>query len=280
MRKTSLSFSSAGIRKPSTTFDAPIFLRESLVGSKSSNLASRLNLFETEIFGAKVFELRALDSGPIESGDFSDRIADIFEQKPGMVSCRLLKSQLSSEVQDELIRSGFRHIETLCTLARSIGNQNGPQDFIREAEPSDVEELEQLAISAFQFDRFHQDSFLSDDFADEVKRRWVRNSLNGRADRFLIFRDQENIKGFCICLVNGRSMVIDLIAVHPSSQGRGIGSSLLKGALWAYKNNADEVLVGTQLSNVSSLKLYSKHRFENVSEAETYHWTSPSATAR
>ncbi len=109
--------------------------------------------------------------------------------------------------------------------------------------------------------------------ADEIKARWARNGVNGRADAPLIVREGGAVAGFNLCMRKGEDAVIDLIAVDRRWQGRGLGRKLVEGALAHYAGAAPTMWVSTQEANVASVALYRSAGFALHSVAETWHWT-------
>ena len=55
---------------------------------------------------------------------------------------------------------------------------------------------------------------------------------------------------------SGPVAVIDLIGVHPEHQRRGIGRLLIDAALHHYQGRCRSLEVGTQGSNIPSVRLY------------------------
>jgi ribosomal protein S18 acetylase RimI-like enzyme len=172
-----------------------------------------------------------------------------------------------------LERAGFRRIETLVTLARSLA---GPPaaSAARPAEPADLAACVEIARSAFEHDRFHADPAIPRERADALKAAWVRNGFLGRADAALVVRTDGRARGFVLCLKRGREASIDLIAVAPDARGRGHGRALVEGALAHYAGSCDRLVVSTQLSDRASLSLYAMVGFEELCRSETYHWTA------
>lgn len=199
-----------------------------------------------------------------------------------LISCRLPADGAWSAKMEE---AGFRPVETLLTLER---------DFIHpwtlpvpEAEPaltSDEAACADIGRHAFLFDRFHRDRRNLDDedgrVADGIKEAWVRNAFAGRADVILVVRRAEGPDGFVLCLKRGATAIIDLIAVSPLRQGRGVGRSLVAGVLTHYAQATDRVRVGTQDDNAASIRLYKSFGFMEVSRHTTFHWTPAPGTPR
>jgi ribosomal protein S18 acetylase RimI-like enzyme len=65
----------------------------------------------------------------------------------------------------------------------------------------------------------------------------------------------------------GDSLVIDLVAVRPGSRGKGLGRAMIAFAAQACLGQPAPMVVGTQISNLRSLRLYESLAFR-VSAAE------------
>lgn len=190
---------------------------------------------------------------PFEEGVFGFPCGRLEFNKKSMVSCRLREDD---ERIPHLIALGFREVETLVTFS---GRGWGKAGTI--AANDDLEQCLALA-SCFTHDRFHADPLIPDHLADEVKRRWIKNSFNGRADVIFVARDKA-VAGFCICRPN----MIDLIAVREDKRNMGFGTMLVNAAIHKYR----KITVRTQAANLPSLALFRKCGLKEVSRKTTLH---------
>lgn len=233
--------------------------------------------FESEVFGRAVACLE-LDADDREGGFPAWLRGAVEEWRAGgwwLVACRLPESRVTEA--KALEAAGFAPVETLVTLERPL---SGPMPDVPQAGPAcpaDADACVEIARRAFVHDRFHADHRVPKDRADEFKARWVRNDFGGRADHIVVVRDDDRPIGFCACLLTGRTAVIDLIATAPDFQGRGLGCSLVSGALAAYADRADVMRVGTQVLNERSLRLYTALGFAEASRSRTLHWLDEQA---
>ena len=118
-----------------------------------------------------------------------------------------------------------------------------------------------IAGSAFRYSRFHLDPWVGNELAHHIKREWIRNYvLRKRGDALLVARHEGRPVGFLAALVSHGTAVIDLVAAAPDSSRMGIGAALTHAFAERYRDVPR--LVGTQVSNMPSIRLYTKLGFE------------------
>lgn len=154
---------------------------------------------------------------------------------------------------------------------------------VRPFKPSDVARLQYIARSAFRHDHFHSDPRIPPAAADEVYVRWVKDSCQGRADAVLVAEEPGNpggISGFITCRLDqavsnvaGISHgIIELVAVAPGAQGKGIGVALVLASLaWFARHGVTSIEVGTQSKNLQAMRLYQRCGFKCVGFSYTFH---------
>jgi len=117
-----------------------------------------------------------------------------------------------------------------------------------------------IAGSAFRYSRFHLDPEVGAELAHHVKREWIRNYVRGvRGDGLLVARLAGKPVGFLAPLVANGTAVIDLVAVATEAHGRGVGTALVAAFCARYPSLPR--VVGTQVANVPSIRLYTKLGF-------------------
>lgn len=136
-----------------------------------------------------------------------------------------------------------------------------PRDYaVGELRDGESEGVLAIAGSAFRYSRFHLDPNISDETAHRIKREWVRNYVVGkRGDVLLVARDATRPIGFLAALVANGTAVIDLIAVATDAAGKGAGAALTAAFVQRYTNMPR--IVGTQIANLPSIRLYTKLGF-------------------
>lgn len=157
--------------------------------------------------------------------------------------------------------SGFRIVDVSVQLAadtQSIPRLDRPEiDF---ANAGDEDGVAAIAEKSFIFDRFHADP-LTSSAAGLIKREWARNFFRGERGAWMVVaRQRADVVGFLLLLADDSHLAIDLIAVRDQARGNGLAEAMLAFAS-AKCGPLGSVKVGTQVSNVPSLRLYEKLGF-------------------
>ena len=148
------------------------------------------------------------------------------------------------------------------------------KNYVNLAENKHKNMIINLAKESFIYDRFHSDPNIPYDIASKIKGEWINNYFNEiRGDKcFVILSNNSEVKGFLLTLKKKNEIVIDLIAVNKQFQKEGVGSDLIKGMINYYKKYFSIYSVGTQISNVNSLKLYQRFGFNIYEYGYTWHY--------
>ncbi len=178
------------------------------------------------------------------------------------------------EVGKHLQDLGFRLVDTNIRLRldRTRSASTGIKS-VRLAENSDRQAVEDLAYSAFRYDRFHADPQISNRFASRVKKNWVGNYFSGdRGSQMVVAEGQNGTVGFLLLGEgNDGAWLIDLIAVSEESRGQGIAKQMICFVIETCLPSSSELLVGTQIANHDSVFLYQSIGFILVSASYCFH---------
>jgi ribosomal protein S18 acetylase RimI-like enzyme len=245
------------------------------MASKSeSNLAYQAvaDAWLTQQLSRPVFRLKAAQGHKLQIDTFA----------PGSFLYAKLPIELAAEAA--ALRSlGFMHVETSGLFEkRALIQAQAPKARVECFTPAQAvlcaglrEQVVSIARSAFVWSRFHQDHRFPKELADQVKAAWIENFFVGlRGSKLLVAFDRELPVGF-ISMIAGpdtktRIDLIDLVAVRPTYQGRGVGSAMLDAVEW-FSKDAVAVQVGTQLANQASVALYRSRGYELLSTADVFH---------
>jgi len=163
--------------------------------------------------------------------------------------------------------AGFAQIEIARTYCKK-SKQAAADIRIREAKESDCFPLQEIASRAFQQSRFHLDQNFRPETAAAIKRAWVENYFMGkRGDRMVVVTEGGQSVGFMLLVEKKNKTLVDLIAVDPEFQGRGLGRALLAEA----SSKKGIVFAGTQKANSKACYLYETNGFVISKEEFVYH---------
>lgn len=181
------------------------------------------------------------------------------------------------------IRAGFSVVDVNVTFdwmaganinAEIEGNRDRAAT-IEASNANDAAAIEEIAARCFTFSRFHLDPAIGRARANEIKRQWARNACSGRASVVYVSRHQHDVTGFLAVLVNeaaGKTdAIVDLVGVDAAHQGHGAGRALSRMFIEQWRDRADRLRVGTQISNVPALRLYESLGFRVAETAYVLH---------
>lgn len=205
--------------------------------------------------------------------------------KQSKVKCVMARLDLDNALDIAVYeQNGFQLADVLLTfhlkassLNRSPDSQSRGLITIRSSQVEDEITLMEIARAAFKNDHFHRDFHFPKFKSDELFARWVYNCCHGLADMVLVAtKENEETIGFITCKIEqlgqeSKYGVIDLVAVSPQCQGKGVGTLLLREAVRWFAENAESIFVGTQANNMSSVRTYGKVGFKVVRTQLTFH---------
>jgi GNAT superfamily N-acetyltransferase len=181
----------------------------------------------------------------------------------------------------EMSRGGFLLMDTLLYFARDLANMPIPAADdslvvrpVRVDEAAFIRHMTTIAFQGYQ-GHYHADKRLEREKCDEVYASWAYSSVMSRdmADEVLVAERQGKIAGF-ITLKTLNSEVGEgpLYGVDPSLQGHGIGRNLVIGAMrWFEARGVQKMIISTQITNLSSQKVWVRLGFEPSQSYYTFH---------
>lgn len=143
--------------------------------------------------------------------------------------------------------------------------------FIMEKESDLIDQL--FTIAKFNQSRFIEDERLLSLGGSKVYTEWIKNSFDS-ANKNIIFikNDFEVVLGFVLVSKSQNQLVIELIAVNGEEKSKGIGTALIKSAeSYATKNNLEQIIVGTQITNLAAMNFYNKMNFKQFEVHQVFH---------
>jgi len=263
-------------------------------------IAAEKSAWDTEHFGFGVGRIRNIVVSP--TLDMKKTLlareavmkACLSWMKHEKVKCVLTRVDLD-DVLDIITyeQNGFQLADMLLTfylnvsLSSTVKNPESKGSIkVRSFQKGDDVALMQIARTAFRNDHFHRDSRFPRFKSDELFAKWAHNSCQGAADHVIVATmENERVIGFIACkiekLEKSNYGVIDLVAVSPQHQGKGVGTILTTEAINWFADRVETVFVGTQANNKASIRTYEKVGFRLFNTELTFHkWLELDAKAQ
>ena len=171
----------------------------------------------------------------------------------------------------------FNLIDTNVVFEKKTDHFNQQKDKIesnvRFANNQDESVVVTCAKESFAYSRFHLDPYVPNDIANQIKEEWLKNYFKGMRGNFLVVAETNGaITGFTLLLkANNNILIIDLIAVDKSFRKQGVASSMIDFIESHFKDQSS-LQVGTQVSNIPSIRLYESHGFRNIESKYVFHY--------
>ena len=197
--------------------------------------------------------------------------AQIEMPNQGFITAKI--SRECVDLQEQIICMGFESVNVQQSFKLCEKNYNT----IPLQKPSSLnfrfkKELAYPEDFSFLFnkDRFSVDKRLPRCWSEKIKIAWLRNFKNHR--RFIVaIKDSREI-GF-ILFDLGSNVEIQLVAVLPEYQGKGISKALMVELVGFVKGqNYPSIKVGTQKDNIYANKLYETLGFEKSNSYNVFHY--------
>ena len=143
----------------------------------------------------------------------------------------------------------------------------------RFANQCDKNKILNLSKNAFQYSRFKLDKNIPKIISNKIQSDWINSYFKGKRGDYLIVSEyKKNIRGFLLLFAKNKKFTIDLIATSKKFQRKGIATSMIHFAIHNIFNGEAEVNVGTQMSNIKSIRFYKKLGLKIISIKAIYHF--------
>lgn len=176
---------------------------------------------------------------------------------------------------------GFSLMDTLVYYSRDLKNAPIPplSDTItvRPVIEHEAGQVSAIAAKAFRGygGHYHADARLEPEQCDAVYESWAYRSCVSRevAHEVLIAEREGEMVGFVtLRKQSAEAGEVPLYGVDPSLQGYGIGRGLIIGALrWCESQGLPAISISTQITNLSSQKVWIRLGFEPAQAEYTFH---------
>jgi dTDP-4-amino-4,6-dideoxy-D-galactose acyltransferase len=223
--------------------------------------------WDTEFWGVLAARVHATTSKELEQA--TDECRGL-----GVDWASLLIPLSNIELLNAAIAIGYRLADIRQTLRHSLPLSVDTLPSYELAEPRDELALCDLAERSFENSRFFADPNLDRERCRFFYNEWVRQSQHGSmGDAIVIHRSEGRTTGFVTVKLDkcgGGSL--PLVAVDATERGRGVGRSLVSGALqWMAAHGAQSVDVVTQASNLPAVRLYEESGFRTLDASAWLH---------
>jgi GNAT superfamily N-acetyltransferase len=178
-------------------------------------------------------------------------------------------------------KCGFRLMDTLVyfgfDLTKKVIPQYAGEFVVRPVQPRDKAQVRTLALAAFQgyAGHYHTDSRLDRTKCDETYGSWAERSVTSKkaADEVLVAEHDRSLVGFATLRLNSAKEAEGILyAVAPHYQKRGVCPALMVHSLqWCRSQGVEQMLISTQITNVSMQKVWCRVGFEPSHSYYTFH---------
>lgn len=234
-----------------------------------------LDLWLTGILDRKVYCVSVPERTDVSVGGSPEErlmLHDCLNEKPVFLYAKVASNEIG--LLGQLEDLGFRLVDTTVVFEKPIAPVKRTKDSmnIRLVTEADREGVMDLARRSFVFSRFHMDRHIPRKTANEIKAQWAGNYFTGtRGDKMFVALEEGGIVGFLQLIFSDRVITIDLIAIGENHRGKGLARDMINTAEASLKE-FNKMRVGTQVANISSLRLYEKLGFRVVNSGYVLHY--------
>lgn len=217
--------------------------------------------FLSEITKINCFNIKAIDSSKFEKNSFYSYI-----------------SEYDPKIIEKCYKFGFKYINSRVILKydRSTNNiykEDGNSDYVVDGKYNKKNiksDLNGILPNLYKTSRFYKD-ILFRKFAKNIYKKWIYNSIfNNYADKVLFIKTNQNKTiGFITLKLLAGKCLIDLVAIHPKYQNKGIGSVLITRAIKNFPGY--QIIVGTEAENIKAVSFYLKNNFKIIDYYLIFH---------
>lgn len=195
---------------------------------------------------------------PIGKVNFVEHLTVLDKTEFALVQAKIGSAELDKITL--LQQQGFVLVEGEVDFCLALANLSPEPTACEVASEADIGELQTLFGNAFPTSRFRSPYFSTEENC-RFYQTWIAKAVRGEFDHLcLIARSTSGqIKGGISLRANGNQVRVGLLAVSPLFQGQGIARQLLTAAIcWAKLQQASQLWIATQISNLPAINLYQK----------------------
>ncbi len=178
----------------------------------------------------------------------------------------------NKEIANLFLKNGFYLVDTQITYKLKLENQQFEKNVnVQIATQNEAREIAKIAKNSFSLDRFHSDTNLSKEKANNYYKQWALNLLDNISIISLVYKDNNKINGFSFWKIEHSTAKLILVAVSNKERGKGIYGKMISHFLNTYSKNIKEIFMGTQINNYPVHKYWSKLGAEIVESNYVLH---------
>jgi ribosomal protein S18 acetylase RimI-like enzyme len=198
-----------------------------------------------------------------------DADVDAWARANDIACAYLLVSSDDAAAAQRAEGNGFRLTDVRVELDAPTTRAAQP---VRPHRDDEVPRLRSIARRNHGDTRFYADRRFPRERADELYDTWIRRSCEGWADAVLVGEADDVAAGYVSVHERNQAGSIGLIGVDEAARGRGIGESLVRGALdWCAERGLARCTVVTQGRNVAAQRLFQRCGFRTLSVSLWFH---------
>jgi ribosomal protein S18 acetylase RimI-like enzyme len=218
--------------------------------------------WDSDFFGLSV---ASLDGGHLQAE--TSKVAFDWCMKEKIRCLYFLANGTDSQTLQYAYKAGFKFVDVRVEMEFDLRNLQKTQVPSLEIKPVtkrvELGCIQTLARKSHTDSRFFKDLNFNRTKCEKLYEKWINSDFE-RGNIFGFFPDEKEIvKGYITFTMESLAVArIGLIAVQNHYRGRGVGSELLnKTIATSRKLNAKKIIVVTQATNTSAIKLYEKAGF-------------------
>jgi len=229
-----------------------------------------------KIFTKDIWLSSVLSVASYKLNNFSEEIGKEILKLPSPNLIFFSVNASEDDYIEKLEHDGFYYVDSNIQFEspreKILITKINPDFNIRFAEIIDKEKIIKIASESFKNNRFYRDPRISNDDASKIKKEWVLSFFKKkRGDHIFIIEYQKKICGFLLVILQDKKLIIDLIATSHEMRGMGVAKNLISYAVENNDLDFDVIQVGTQISNIISVNLYTSMNFKPISINSIYH---------
>ena len=238
---------------------------------------SSIQEWDTDCFGFKVARVTVSPQANISM--IKDHLTQL--QSHGVMLVYLVSSPTDKATSQLMQIMGAQLVDVKHTYSKTANFNNFSSNSTLNASIKELEvttsadtRLRRLAILAGRYSRFNVDKRIPEERFEYIYHSWLTKSISHEiADCVLVARSQSDTNvGLITLSCQNRIGNIGLISVHPDSQGKGIGKTLMQHADNYFEtNNCLSASVVTQEKNEEACSLYKKSGYKLEHAEHFYH---------